>query len=225
MNGEKNVPLFVLYLQPHRFMYVSHSSKSVKNPQSGYMGKYCMLKTSVVWSKFLFTVMARHTWLGCIKHVLWSMVYVWVCFFLFCQHVLSVYCTQLLQLTVARLSRWRSLPLPLRSAQTQTGPEKEGTKLGENIERGRRRQANRVKSYKDASMNTHTHTLIGGTFVRTKPGLWSLICSSAAAMSISFTPNDNDRDSKGITVVVLVLQKTKTSQFTSVTKCIVWQCF
>lgn len=27
------------------------------------------------------------------------------------------------------------------------------------------------------------------TLVRTRPGLWSLMCSSVAAMSISFTPN------------------------------------
>lgn len=32
-----------------------------------------------------------------------------------------------------------------------------------------------------------------GTLVRTRPGLWSLMCSSEAAMSISFTPNKHDK--------------------------------
>lgn len=47
-------------------------------------------------------------------------------------------------------------------------------------------------------------TQIDGTLVRTKPGLWSLMCSNEAAMSISFTPNNN-RDSKSVTITVCEL--------------------
>lgn len=44
------------------------------------------------------------------------------------------------------------------------------------------------------------HKQTGGTLVRTKPGLWSLMCSSEAAMSISFTPDN--KNSKSITITV-----------------------
>lgn len=36
-----------------------------------------------------------------------------------------------------------------------------------------------------------------GTLVRTRPGLWSLMCSSAAAMSISLTPVNTKQDIVG----------------------------
>lgn len=41
-----------------------------------------------------------------------------------------------------------------------------------------------------STQTVQTHTQIDGTLVRTKPGLWSLMCSSEAAMSISFTPDN-----------------------------------
>lgn len=43
---------------------------------------------------------------------------------------------------------------------------------------------------------THNQIKGAGTLVRTSPGLWSLMCSSVAAMSISFTPNEDKQEKK-----------------------------
>lgn len=43
-----------------------------------------------------------------------------------------------------------------------------------------------------------------GTLVRTRPGLWSLMCSSVAAMSISFTPNDS-KETESLTLFFSVI--------------------
>lgn len=131
---------------------------------------------------------ARHTWL------LYS-VFISVC-------LCMSSCRP--QLTVAGLSRWRSLPQRLLSAQTQTGPEESEGRQGEEREWGSE------KCEGDSWTITEVHLLsarvvqrhkqIGCTLVRTKPGLWSLMCSSEAAMSISFTPNN--KNSKSITITV-----------------------
>lgn len=118
---------------------------------------------------------------------------------------MSPVCPQLLQFTVAGLSRWHSPPLLLLSAQTQTGPNNEGSE-----KRGKKTERVNDRTEGDASPKIagtyaqilSTNTQIVGTLVRTKPGLWSLTCSSVAAMSISFTPNVNNRNRKSIAATV-----------------------
>ncbi len=50
------------------------------------------------------------------------------------------------------------------------------------------------------------HKQIGGTLVRTKPGLWSLMCSSEAAMSISFTPDNKVNKRNNILGSIQILE-------------------
>lgn len=90
------------------------------------------------------------------------------------------------RLTVAGLWGWRSPPRRLPSAQTQTGPGLE------------RRGGNRTRRSGDQwfaveKAANRRDLCRDGTLVRTKPGLWSRMCSRVAAMSISFTPGNQRR--------------------------------
>lgn len=78
----------------------------------------------------------------------------------------------LVAVTAAAPSGWRSPPRPPPSARTQTGPggAGEGVSLGA------------------APPPQGNQGGFWGTLVCTMPGRWSRMCSSVAAMSISFTP-------------------------------------
>lgn len=139
--------------------------------------------------------MARHTRLDRTSVSFGERVYFYLSFV-----CASSVCPRLLQLTVAGLSRWHSPPLLLPWAQTQTDPIREASE-----NRWEKNRDGWLKIGQRETLKTkHTQHIVG-TLVRTKPGLWSLMCSSVAAMSISFTPNDNNRNRNSITATVFAV--------------------
>lgn len=122
-------------------------------------------------------------WISPLEHVFW-------CACMCCGHV-----PQLLRLTAAGLSKWRSPPQQLLSMQTQTGPDQEAQRRGKPLGYDELHPKKKVRKVK-LKYFTHNQIKGAGTLVRTSPGLWSLMCSSVAAMSISFTPNEDKQEKK-----------------------------